>query len=191
MNSTTPKQMGACHTLPIKLLSFTGACKDQSVVLNWSTDSETNNGSYTIERATNGSDWQIAGTVEGGGNSSIVRHYSFTDKGSNNNVYYRLKQTDFDGRSEYFKVSAVESCRKELTDLDIYPNPGKGPFSLLLKGVKGQPGSVSIYYVAGQKVYYSEDYQSTIDLTGRPEGVYFLHLNLPSKMITKKLVIKK
>jgi hypothetical protein len=182
--------MGTCYALPIKLLSFTAACENQNVVLNWSTDSETNNGYYTIERATNAYNWQIAGTVEGGGNSSTIRNYAFTDKGSYKNVYYRLKQTDFDGKPEYFKVIAIESCRKDLTALDIYPNPVQGTLNLFLKGDKDQSGSVSIYNIAGQRVYHSEAYQSTIDLTRRPEGVYFLRLNLPSKIITKKLVIR-
>jgi hypothetical protein len=182
--------IGSCYALPIKLLSFTGACENQNIILNWSTDSETNNGYYTIERGTNGFTWQFAGTVEGGGNSTTIKNYSFTDKGSYRNVYYRLKQTDFDGRSEYFKVIAIESCRKDLTDLDIYPNPVQGTFKLVLKGDKDHPGSVSIYNVAGQRVYHSQDYQSTIDFTGKPEGIYFLHLNLPSKIITKKLMIK-
>ena len=182
---------GTCIILPIKLLSFTGACNNQNVVLKWSTVAETNNSYYSIERGSDGINWQIITKVDGAVNSSSLKNYSFTDKSASNEApYYRLKQTDIDGRSKYFNIIIVKNCRKDLTELVIYPNPAKGKLNLFFKGDKNQVHSVSIYNLVGEKVYTSLSYQSAIDVAGKPDGIYFLHINLPTKIIIKKLVIK-
>jgi hypothetical protein len=182
---------GLCYVLPVRLLSFTGGCDKQNVVLKWSAATETNNDYYSIERSEDGINWQVAGTVGGAGNSSETQNYSFTDKEPYNAVsYYRLKQTDIDGKFKYFKIISIANCQKDPAELGIYPNPANGTFHLLFHGDKDQVHSVSIYNVSGEKVYNSENYQSSIDLSGKPDGVYFLHFNLLSTVIIKKLVIK-
>ena len=183
---------GLCYVLPVKLLSFTGACDKQNVVLKWSTATETNNLYYSIQRSRDGINWQVIGTIDDAGNSSVLQNYSFTDKEADNVAsYYRLKQTDIDGKFKYFKIVVVKNCREDLTELTIYPNPANGTVHLFFNGNKDQVLSLSIYNVLAEKVYSSENYQSTIDLSGKPDGVYFLHLNLLSGNIIKKLVIKK
>ena len=183
---------GLCDLLPIQLLSFTGACNNQNTVLEWSTASETNNGYYTIERGKDGINWQVVGRIDGVTNSSTLKNYSFIDKEINNDVfYYRLKQTDIDGKFKYFKIIVVKNCRENLTELEIYPNPSKGTISLFFKGDKDKVHSVSIYNVSGEKIYDSGNYQSAIDLSGKPDGIYILHFNLDSKIIIKRLVIKR
>jgi len=179
-------------TLPVELVSFYSSCENQNIVLKWSTATEANNGYYSIERSTNGINWQVVGTVEGTGNSSMLMNYSLTDKEPyNGTLYYRLKQTDFEGRFKYFKIIAVKNCREQLTELDIYPNPARGTFNLLFKGDKKQVYSISIYNAQGEKVYNSNSYQSAIDLSGKPDGIYFLQFNLTSKMMVKKVLVKK
>jgi hypothetical protein len=183
---------GLCYVLPVKLLSFTGACDKQNVVLKWSTATETNNLYYSIQRSRDGINWQVIGTINGAGNSSVLQNYSFTDKEPGNVAsYYRLKQTDFDGKFKYFKIVAVKNCRKDLTELNIYPNPANGIVHLFFNGNKDQVLSLSIYNISAEKIYSSQNYQSAIDLSGKPDGVYFLHLHLLSGSIIKKLVIKK
>lgn len=187
-----PPGTGYCYVLPIELLSFRGACDKQNVVLKWSTATETNNGYYSIQRSTDRIKWQVVGIVNGAENSSAISDYSFADKNPYNGVaYYRLKQTDIDGKFKYFKIIVIENCRKDLTELDIYPNPSNGTFNLFIKAEKYLVHSVSIYNVSGEKVYNSGSYQSAIDLSGKPDGIYLLHLNLTSTIIIKKLLIQK
>jgi hypothetical protein len=181
-----------CYILPVGLLSFTGSCDKQNVILKWNTASEISNSYYSIERSTDGINWQVVGMIKNADNSSIRKNYSFTDKEPYNVVsYYRLKQTDIDGQFKYFKIIVINNCREELTELDIYPNPANGIFNLFFKGNKDQFQSVSIYNGSGEKVYNSGTYQSTIDISGKPNGMYFLHFNLISKSIIKKFMIKK
>jgi hypothetical protein len=178
--------------LPIELLSFNATCNHQNVVLEWSTATETNNDSYSIEHGPDGINWQAVGTIDGVGNSSTLRNYSLTDQEPYRDVtYYRLKQTNYDRTFKYSATIAVENCGNDLKELTIYPNPANGIYNLSFNGDKEQISSVEIYNALGKKVYTSDSYQSAIDLSGEQGGNYFLHFNLPSTIIIRKLVIEK
>jgi hypothetical protein len=183
---------GDCSVLTVELLSFTASCINHNAVLNWSTASESDNSHFSIERSTNGMNWQVIGRLEGAGSTSDIQNYIFTDKEHFTvDLYYRIRQTDIDGKFKYFKVILVKNCREDLSGLAVYPNPGNGTFNLLYNGNKDQVRSISIYNVSGEKIYNSKYYNPEIDLRDKPNGIYFLRVNLDSKIITKKIVIKK
>jgi hypothetical protein len=175
--------------LPIELLSFTGVCKNQSVVLDWSTSSEINNDSFSIERSTNAINWNVVSKVDGAGNSSSLIHYSAIDLEPYNGIsYYRLKQTDFNGEFKYSAIIAIEKRGEDITELAIYPNPTNGILNVSYAGDKSQIISVSIYNVLGENVYYSEFYQSKIVFENKLNGIYFLNIKTNSKNINKKFL---
>ncbi|MDQ3682615.1 MAG: T9SS type A sorting domain-containing protein, partial [Bacteroidota bacterium] len=180
------------NPLPVKVLSYTGICNNGITVLKWNTATETNNASFAIERSSDDINWQLIGTLNGAGNSSAVRSYSFSDKEPYKKAsYYRLKQTDYDGRFAYSKTIAVKNCREDLIELNIFPNPSNGKFNMFFKGDEKQIRSVEIYDALGKKVYRSINYQPAIDLSGMQNGIYFLHLYMTSKNIIKKIVIER
>jgi hypothetical protein len=113
--------------LPIDLISFTGQCNNNHIALNWTTATETNNDYFTIERSEDGSDWGVLGTVKSAGPSSANQEYSFTaDETKNEISYFRLKQTDQDGKFKYFNIIQVNNCNNGNTAVNIYPNPTNG-----------------------------------------------------------------
>lgn len=91
--------------LPITLISFNGTFKDGRSFLFWATASEVFNDRFEIERSHDAINWELIGKVSGAGFSFMIRNYKFVDldpqKGYN---YYRLKQVDFNGDYEYFKI---------------------------------------------------------------------------------------
>ena len=94
--------VGKISPLPIELLSFEAICNNNSVNLLWSTASEKNNDYFTIERSSDGITFQTVLTVKGAGNSNQVINYSAIDEKPIDGIaYYRLKQTDYDGKFEY------------------------------------------------------------------------------------------
>jgi hypothetical protein len=185
----------ASHTfsnpLPVELISFHGQCKKDSIEFKWVTTTELNNHHFILEQSKDASSWITIGTIAGAGNSSAPLHYSFTHAKTNDAIFYRLKQTDFDGNFKYSKVIKVENCDKVQQQLSIYPNPVRGIVNLIYDGDKNAVRSIEIYNIMGEKVYTTTGYKSAIDLTGKPAGFYFVHLNLQSKVITKKVVIEK
>ncbi len=192
LNTNTITITGNVIPLPIELLSFTGKCDQQGVILTWSTASESNNDHFSIERSTDAANWIVAGSVKGAGNSNTLRNYSLTDMDPCNSIsYYRLQQTDLDGKFKYSRVISIANCLEALIELAIYPSPGSGVFNLSFKGDRDKVESITIYNTSGQKVYYSSKYQSVIDLSGKEGGTYFLHFQSASKTIVQKIMIKK
>lgn len=111
------------NPLPIDLINFTAKAIDNRYTqLNWTTSTETNNDFFTIERSVDGTDWKIIGTTKGAGNSSQTINYeSFDTEPVIGFQYYRLKQTDFDGKYKYSGLVPVK-----FTDtfyFSLFPNP--------------------------------------------------------------------
>jgi hypothetical protein len=176
------------NTLPVKLISFTANCIGNSTIFKWETASETNNSYFTIEASTNQNSWATIVKVSGSGNSNAVNSYSFTaTENSALNKYYRLKQTDFDGHFTYSDVVAINQCGEEAISVELYPNPATGIISLSSDQDKNQKGSVSVYDILGVKVFHTEGFPKAIDLTTKPNGIYFLHFTNGTQTIVKKL----
>ncbi len=94
--------------LPVKLIAFNAVLENNRVNCTWETASEVNNDYFTIERSVNGDDFEDVGTIKGRGNSSTNSRYHFTDNNPFEGIsYYRLKQTDFDGKYSYSSIQTV------------------------------------------------------------------------------------
>lgn len=178
--------------LPIELFSFTATCDKQRVVLKWSTATEMNNDYFSIERKMEGFPWQVIGTIAGNGNTTVVHHYSLTDKLPNRKVsIYRLKQTDWNGNFRYSQALAVKNCWEDLgSNLIIYPNPSDGRFELLSNRDTDQPYSYEIFNSQGRKIYEIAGAQTKFDISGQPPGIYYMNAQLDSKIMNLKFLIK-
>jgi hypothetical protein len=185
---------GVFVLLPINLLSFTGICDRQNIVLKWSTATETNNNYFTVQRSADGINWQVAGTTQGSGSSSVSHTYSFTDTQQSAQAfsYYRLGQTDFAGNNEYGNIIGIEKCVSDGTEnLFIYPNPSGGKFDILVTGDNNHISYTEIFNSLGEKVYQSSGLQSNFDLSNKAPGIYFIQIYLNSKMISREIVLEK
>jgi len=180
--------------LPIELADFNVQCTTGNVEVAWTTITETNNDFFTVERSEDAINWEIAQTINGAGKSSKTLRYTFTDpQAYGGTSYYRLKQTDFDGKFKYSAVAPVKKCTGNLIkgDVIVYPNPSTGTFNFLFNGDEEQVSSVDVFDVLGENVFHAEDYSTGIDLSNRPNGTYFVNFVLPSQTISKKVTIKK
>ena len=100
-------------SLPIELLYFSGVVCEGGNILHWSTASEDNNDYFTIEKTKDGIDWRTIVTIEGAGNSTNQLHYSFVDEDVESIInYYRLKQTDYDGKFKYSDIISIDNANK-------------------------------------------------------------------------------
>ena len=68
-------------TLPLDLLTFTGALQsNNTTLLKWKTENEINASHFVIERSGDGNNYTGIGSVTAVGNSINVSNYTFTDK---------------------------------------------------------------------------------------------------------------
>ena len=96
--------------LPITLISFEAKKVNSGVQLDWTTASELNNDHYTLYRTTDGINWKEIGRQKGAGTSSEEKRYQvidYTPFDGADNVYYKLRQTDYDGKYEEFELISV------------------------------------------------------------------------------------
>ncbi len=191
-----------CNTnsvaLPIELISFNGIALENFNQLYWSTASEHNNDYFTVERSIDGVNWNNIGIVEGAGNSNETRYYSLDDylplRGIN---YYKLKQTDFDGKSKYSEIIALQTFTDpNLVFGKLYPNPSDGTFSFSYKLEKSSHElSITIENALGE-IVERKDYSSlgksgiiTIVKKDLKSGVYFIRIEQGENESIQKLVI--
>ncbi len=111
--------------LPIHLLYFTAKPEAKKVRLDWATASETNNDYFTVERSQDGEHFSELFKKPGAGISTTNLYYfGYDNKPITGTSYYRLKQTDFDGKYEYSDIESVSlQGTSDFEGLKVYPNP--------------------------------------------------------------------
>jgi fibronectin-binding autotransporter adhesin len=170
--------------LPIKLLSFEAIKNNKRVKLDWSTASETNNDYFTIERSVNGKDFTDLLIKKGNGNTSHTSHYNAFDSNPLIGLsYYRLKQTDIDGKYTYSPIRSVLFENKEQQTFEVYPNPVlDNRFKVNFTSSNEESILVTIYNAVGQKMYqqeikvYKGINEIPLQLENQASGTYLIEL---------------
>lgn len=96
--------------LPIELITFNGEKQGSNNELNWVTATEINNDYFTVENSIDGINFTNIGVINGAGNSILQKDYHLHDYNVKNEInYYRLKQTDFDGKQTYSDLISIDN----------------------------------------------------------------------------------
>lgn len=150
--------------------------------MGWSTATETNNDYFLIERSSDLKYFETIGKVNGAGNSYTKKEYSVTDeqplKGLN---YYRLKQTDKDGKFEYSEIKSVGFLRN-LMGVSVSPVPSQKDILVSFTTINKSNYVLNIYNPEGKlmlvKFLTGENgiNENTIDISELPKGIYQLSL---------------
>ena len=115
---------GTITPLPVSLTSFTAAPQGSGVLVNWTTASELNNAGFEVQRSANGVDFTALTKVAGAGSSQTANAYHYLDAAPLATLaYYRLQQTDLNGKMAYSPLIAVLAAGRVLATLSVYPNP--------------------------------------------------------------------
>lgn len=127
--STDDCPTGPCFgpaSLPIELLDFSATVNGNVVKLTWTTLSEINNDYFTIDRSVDMQNFEHLLDLPGAGNSRQKITYQTIDPMPlTGNAYYRLKQTDYDGKYAYEGYVAVFMELKSGKEILVFPNPAK------------------------------------------------------------------
>jgi len=179
--------------LPIDLLSFEAKSNDGAVELAWTTASEINNDFFTVERSRDGIDFATVLKKQGAGSSNQMLDYSLTDESPYKGLsYYRLKQTDYDGKNEYSKIIAVNIIVTSI--LYAFPNPSKDQININLDD-SFKDVQVLVETISGQQVLVLDRYFNgqtlTVDIKDIKPGLYLLRLSSQEKNQTIKFIKAK
>jgi hypothetical protein len=117
--------------LPVELLYFEAKPENSNVRLRWTTATELNNDYFTVQSSADGITFNDIAKIQGAGTSQTLNKYSYLDMEANpGRTYYRLKQTDFDGKFKFSDVVKVDLENTSTPSFSVYPNPTSDKFTL-------------------------------------------------------------
>lgn len=183
-------------TLPLRITSFTGNLKDNTVQLTWIVSNQSNVHSYEIERSFNGVTFdKISSKTPDNTNGATNKIYNFSDDVvsiNKNVIYYRIKQLDIDGHYFYTNIISV-SLNNTKNNIIIFSNPVKNNLFISIASSKNEQVVVNILTSSGQKIISKKLLLATgnnllniAEFASMPKGVYFLTTVLSDKVITKQ-----
>lgn len=195
----------ALAMIPVELESFTASANENSVTLNWSTATETNNSGFSIERKTPLDErWIEVGFVPGFGTTTERKGYSFIDENLSMGSYsYRLKQIDFDGTAEYSnEVLAEVSAPTAFALIQNYPNPFNPSTTIEFSIPEMSNISIEVYNVIGENVASLVNqtlnagyHKINFNASNLPSGTYIYQLKATGQSGTfvdaKKMLLMK
>ncbi len=177
-----------CSVLPIELADFSVKQINKDIELSWTTTSEINNSFFTIETSCDGKTFKPISKINGAGNSNSVKKYYYIDKKTDYGIiYYRLKQTDLDGKYTYSKIISV--LKKQISDNNIFIVYNSINNNLKLTG--NNLVQIKISDITGKIMYnsYINSESKYINTLNFPKGIYFAIIYTNNNVITKKFII--
>jgi hypothetical protein len=188
--------------LPVELTSFTATAKAGKVNLIWNTATEINNSGFEIERSFDGNSFVTVGFVKGSGTTTQPKSYSYTDAvelQGIENIYYRLKQVDYNGAINYSDVvSVLFDIPTEFALGQNYPNPFNPATKIKYSVPQNSLVTIAVYDLTGQEVALllnevkeAGNYEINFDASQLSSGVYFYKMSSNSFSQVKKMSILK
>ncbi|TCJ15846.1 hypothetical protein EPD60_07760 [Flaviaesturariibacter flavus] len=175
---------GTGTPLPVRLLYFRGRSTQAGGVLEWATATEANNAGFTVERSRDARHFEVLAALPSaapGGNSTSRLDYHYVDSLlPEGGAWYRVRQTDHDGRSS---LGTVLQLRRQGAE-SILLVPEAGRLRLRIKAMEASSASVALYAADG-RLLYRKQLMLTVgtvwhELPAPPKpGTYFLQLLLP------------
>jgi hypothetical protein len=142
--------------------------------LDWRTATESNNDYFTVERSANGLQWTEIARIKGAGNSNQELQYGYIDHANTSgNIYYRLKQTDYNGDFKHFSPIVVRCTTDQDSKITVSPNPTNG--MLYIDSGNDPILDAKLFSIDGRML--QQVHSTEIDMSKYTTGVYFLRVN--------------
>jgi hypothetical protein len=186
---------------PIQLAAFNVEQVDNMINIRWTTATELNSDFFSVERSTDGIQFEEISKVKASGNSDSPLQYSSVDKNPLKGIsYYRLKQINVDGKTSLSEVRIIKYNETTATIIEIEnfgPNPFDNNFEVTYRTTKDGLVRFQLCSSKGDVLYSSElnnekgshrfDYNEGSTLQS---GIYFLKLMYYDKTVTQKIIKK-
>lgn len=187
--------------LPIKLISFEANANNEKIDLKWITAVEVNNDFFTVEKSDDGKTWVVVSILSGAGSSNQMLEYFDSDYSPKKGIsYYRLKQTDYDGKFSYSNIVPVKYV--EILDnsgVSLFPSPVRRgeEVKILFEDIFEEKILVVLRDIKGQEFYSKvvlnvEDgvlVAISIDSSLSP-GLYLVTASSENQVYSQKLLVK-
>ena len=199
--------------LAVEMSSLAANCTGNSVRIQWTTATETDNFGFEIERqaiagrssASSGVSpnlqWSSVGFVKGAGSSTWAHEYSFEETGLAAGLYvYRIKQIDRNGSFKYSQEVQVEVglAPKVFALSQNYPNPFNPTTTIRFTIPTNGRVVLSVHNTLGQEleqwnfgILGAGGYSQQLDFSRFASGVYFYRITVVGENGEKFVAMKK
>lgn len=182
-------------SLPVSLVNFNGSRNGTNVTLQWTTNIESNNTGFEIQRSNGNGAYETVGfvaTKAPGGNSVMPINYQFREANmARDNSWYRIVQVDIDGTRTVTPAKGIRGL-EEISKMTVYPNPAKSGSMNVLFG-SSAVRHIVITDLNGRLVKQWNDYQNdNLMIGGLHTGMYILiatNKNTSEKLMQKIVVL--
>jgi glucose/arabinose dehydrogenase len=183
-------KVNATAPIPVTLAQFNGQYYNGQARLSWQTSYEEQANRFEVEFSTDGSSWQLAGTVAATGNSrgssyQLAHALTLTQK-----TLYRLKMVDNNGRFTYSPTVTVSP--RSIGGVLIAPTVIKGQ---VLQLSLARPFTVlQLFNSSGQRVHATNLNNQLgavrIALPALSPGIYTAVLHSSDARVVEKVVVE-
>ncbi len=182
----------SCSFLSIAQLDFEiSSSKDNHAVLRWYVKNETDVSHYEIERSVNPEHWESIGWVSSYALQNDFNIYTFVDQNTlPSEICYRLTPYSTSNAPAGSYVECIDLTSKDPI-VDVFPNPSKDKIQVNLVNCndpritftdsRGLDISGEIKPLHGSNLEF--------DLGNLRQGLYFIHVETNSGIVTKPLTV--
>lgn len=180
--------------LPVTLLNFTGAKKNNINLLQWSVANAVNFQSFALQKQDGGGiGFTAIATLPYQNN---INNYSYTDDKASADSYYRLAMINTDGSVSYSSIVFIKGGLNKFTITKIYPVPATNALNVSLYAPVLSSITYSIVDMHGsviQELQHTANGNATkqIDITALPKGTYVLKIMEQSGSVVIKKFTKQ
>jgi hypothetical protein len=175
----------AINPLPVQVTSFTAQRQhDRTVTLKWATATEKNSAYFEVQRSLRGGEFTSVARVTAQGNSSKATQYAINDRTApSSTLYYRLRQTDMDGKVHYSPITTVGEAGA-VAKVVLYPNPTQSTIGFIAEAatpyrVLNQLGQVLLRGI-------TQAGTAQISVESLTHGLYLLELQTEAGRVVQK-----
>ncbi|HEX6179931.1 MAG TPA: choice-of-anchor E domain-containing protein [Chitinophagaceae bacterium] len=164
--------------------SFTASSVNKEYVdIRWVMLNERSNRTYTIEKSSDGRNFQTVTNVPSQLTANATGQYQYRYdplRNETGKLIFRLKQTEFDGTVKYSVLRVVDLSNNKGHEIFLYPNPAGGNFNVLFHNTKRNDWTVDVITLSGQTLKtfnFTRALVGRINLQGQlPAGSYFIRV---------------
>ena len=186
-------------SLPVSWTSFNVVPEQTSIQVIWSTASQKNSTFFTVEKSSDGIYWFAIDTIPGMASSVSIQQYSIIDHNPGSGiVYYKIKQSDYNGTSSYTGVLSAQLSGGDT--FSIFPNPISGikdALYLMTGLTESTDLTIRITDISGKLILSdTQTIESGRQILLLPaghllhQGIYMVYVQTDLKMYVYKLVVE-
>jgi hypothetical protein len=168
-------------------------------LVTWQTLQEKNTSTFAVERSENGIAFAAIGTLPATGNSNIPVVYSYLDKTivtGKPAYYYRIRQTDLDGKFTYSSIVQVSGNNGTTgnNEVIVAPNPAhSNQMQISVSGNNNVPADIILTDLSGKVITNRKCLLTNKGQLFLPQinsGIYLLSITSEGNSSVRKIVIQ-